>query len=115
VERIVPGFAWAGIATRFLSRAERSWIHGFPPAFQREAFFYCWTRREAYGKACGTGMTEDRPVRPGNDPALVWQDDQPWCVRSFVPLDGRVAALAAAGSEWNVRFYDWHAGALPQA
>ncbi len=45
----------------------------------------------------------------------MWQDDQPWCVRSFVPLDGRVAALAAAGSEWNVRFYDWHVGALPQA
>jgi 4'-phosphopantetheinyl transferase len=45
-----------GIVARFMSPAERHALDSLPRAQRLVAFFDCWTRKEAYGKAIGTGL-----------------------------------------------------------
>jgi 4'-phosphopantetheinyl transferase len=45
------------IADRFFTKWEYDRLRSLPPAEQTLAFFRCWTRKEAYLKACGDGIT----------------------------------------------------------
>lgn len=44
------------IAERFFSESERVVLRGTPRESKEEAFFNCWTRKEAYLKAVGEGL-----------------------------------------------------------
>lgn len=59
VERIRPAFDGARIAREFFSTAEAATLAALPPAARTEAFFACWTRKEAYSKARGEGLALD--------------------------------------------------------
>ena len=76
VEPIRADFAWQPIAKRFFSRRERDDIAGLPEHEQYRAFFRCWTRKEAYIKARGQGLSLplasfDVSVRPDEPAALL--------------------------------------------
>ena len=45
------------IVTRFFSTGEQAAFNGLPESERREAFFRGWTRKEAWLKALGTGLT----------------------------------------------------------
>jgi 4'-phosphopantetheinyl transferase len=57
VERIRSDFNVLEIAERFFSPQEQSRLRNFPKQAQHEAFFRCWTRKEAYIKAKGEGLS----------------------------------------------------------
>jgi 4'-phosphopantetheinyl transferase len=47
----------AGLVDRFFSRSEQAIFHALPVSQQQAAFFHAWTQKEAYLKACGTGLS----------------------------------------------------------
>ena len=48
---------WVGLAQRFFSSAEIKALSNLPDSMQSEAFFACWTRKEAYLKLHGLGLS----------------------------------------------------------
>lgn len=71
IERRRP-VEWRAMAQRFFSSTERAFFQGAPGAEMEQLFFACWTRKEAYIKAKGLGLSlpldafsvECRPGRP---------------------------------------------------
>src|SRR5437879_4068688 len=47
---------YTDIARRFFSAAEVDYLTALPSHLYAEAFFSCWTKKEAYLKACGEGL-----------------------------------------------------------
>lgn len=76
VEAVRDGVDIDAFARRFFSGAERAALASAPEEARAAACFACWTRKEAYAKAAGTGLVfplteievwvgDDRPVRCG--------------------------------------------------
>jgi 4'-phosphopantetheinyl transferase len=85
-----------GVAARFMSPAERRALASLPPAERLAAFFQCWTRKEAYVKGTGTGLSfplRDVDVWDGGcRPATV----SGWSVHQVEVAPGFAAAVAGA-------------------
>jgi 4'-phosphopantetheinyl transferase len=47
----------ADLVDRFFSPAEKTSFHHLPIDIHQAAFFHAWTQKEAYLKACGTGLS----------------------------------------------------------
>jgi 4'-phosphopantetheinyl transferase len=109
VEYIKEDFATQEIAERFFSKYEVEVLRGLPRDEQAAAFFRCWTRKEAYIKAIGSGLSHpldqfDVTLAPNEDAALLrdHQDAEAiarWTLHNLEVSDGYVAALAVAGRE----------------
>ncbi len=106
-----------GIAERFFSPAEVAALRALPAKKRTRAFFTCWTRKEAYIKARGTGLALpldqfDVTVDPGQPAALLSTRGDPeeasrWSLRDLDPGPGCVAALAVEGGSWQLRCWSW--------
>jgi 4'-phosphopantetheinyl transferase len=117
VERIRFNLAVAEIAERFFSRQEVAMLQTLPTEEQREAFFYCWTRKEAYIKARGEGLSLpldqiDVSLAPGKPDAVPGtQPDSSeasrWSLQELAPAPGYVAALAVEGHGWRLACWQW--------
>lgn len=59
IEEIRPESATLDIAARFFTERENEQLRSLSGAEQVEAFFNCWTRKEAYLKAIGLGLLID--------------------------------------------------------
>lgn len=57
IEFIREGFDEIEIAERFFSPKEIMELKSIPPFLRKKAFFNCWTRKEAFIKAKGTGLS----------------------------------------------------------
>jgi 4'-phosphopantetheinyl transferase len=116
VERIRPLSDLHRLTERFFAPAEARAVLELPPELQPTAFFDCWTRKESFIKAIGTGMQTalDRfevEARPGRPPALISIDGsaeaaERWRIWSRAPDDGHRAAVAVGGPLW-IHPYRW--------
>ena len=108
-----------GVAARFFSERERRALLALPAEQQRDAFFACWSRKEAYIKARGMGLslsldTFDVSLSPG-EPAhlLATRDDLAEAARwSMLALDAGpdyAAALAVERGDCELRRWEWAA------
>lgn len=107
IERIRPDFATTEIAGRFFSAAESARLRSLAPEQQPRAFFECWTRKEAYIKARGDGLsrrldTFEVAFGPGVAPAILAAADDPdaaarWTVYDLQPPEGYCGALIVEG------------------
>jgi len=112
VELIRPEFAVDEIADRYFSPEEAMELRGLPPSLRAEAFFLCWTRKEAYIKARGEGL--HIPLRsfhvsltPGQPERLESADSSRWSLYSLRPDPRYVGALVGEGGGWRVRYGEW--------
>jgi 4'-phosphopantetheinyl transferase len=105
------------LAERFFSPREAAVLRSLPPEMRREAFFHCWTRKEAYIKANGKGLSLpldqfDVSLHPDEPAALLATHHDPvearrWLLRSLHPGEGYVGALAVEGHSWQLWCGDW--------
>lgn len=117
VEHIRPIPEARQIVERFFSVQERALFRALAPDERVEAFFRCWTYKEAYMKAQGEGLTLalDRfnvPVAPGEPGKLLNVDGDPWeasrwSLWELRPMPGYAAALAAEGCGWHLSRWQW--------
>ena len=115
VERIRPDFGTEEIAARFFSVVEAGALHALPPDQRAEAFFNCWTRKEAYIKARGEGLSFplerfDVAHAPGQEPRLLCVRGEPheearWQMRDLAVGEGYKAAVVAEGNDWEMKCY----------
>ncbi len=84
---------------------------------KRTAFFNCWTRKEAYIKARGMGLSLpldlfDVSLLPGEAAALLASREDPregdrWTLQALFPCTGYAGALAVEGSGWQLSCWQW--------
>lgn len=117
VEFLNDAVACEGIAARFFAPAEAAVLGALPPGERTRAFFNCWTRKEAYIKAHGEGLSLaldgfEVSLAPGEPCALVSTRHDPaqaacWSLRELEPAPGYVGAVAAEGHGWRLRCWRW--------
>jgi 4'-phosphopantetheinyl transferase len=108
------------IAERFFSPREREALQHLPAGLRAGAFFACWTRKEAYLKAHGGGLTValdsfDVSLAPGEPARLLATHGDPleagrWSLRQLDPGPGYVGALAVEGHGWRLWCGHWPDG-----
>ena len=112
VELMQPDFTDDGIAERFFSPLEVETLRALRNEDRAQAFLTCWTRKEAFLKARGDGLTLaldsfDVTLAPGEPPALLRTGWSPrerfrWKLVDLSDLEqGQVAALAAPATNWE--------------
>jgi 4'-phosphopantetheinyl transferase len=117
LERIRLDLAVVEIAERFFSPREAAMLRTIPTEVRRQAFFRCWTRKEAYIKARGEGLSMpldqfDLSLAPGDPDAVLGTQGDPseasrWSLQELAPAPGYVAALAVEGHGWRLTCWQW--------
>ena len=118
VERIRTDLDPDSIAAQFFSASERKILAALPGPARCRAFFACWTRKEAYLKAKGVGLSLpldqfDVSFLPDEEPQLLATRPDPaealnWKLQALDVAADYAAALAAAGSNWKLKCWNWH-------
>lgn len=120
VEKIRTDLDPNEIAAQFFSAREREILASLPPAARFEAFFACWTRKEAYLKAKGVGLSLplnqfDVSFLPNEEPRLLATRPDPteaqnWKLWALDPRPDYKAALAVSGSGQTIKCWKWELG-----
>jgi 4'-phosphopantetheinyl transferase len=101
IERKNRAFVNDRIPERFFSPAEVQALRALPEGQQTEAFFNCWTRKEAYVKARGLGLSLaldsfDVSLAPG-EPARFLRGAEGWEIEAVSAPEGFAAAVVGSG------------------
>lgn len=104
------------IAARCFSAPEISDLESLPPDERVEAFFRCWTRKEAYIKATGNGLSSPLDsfrvtLLPGQPPRLTelfpaGRMARAWNLANLEIAEGYAAALAYQGEERGLEAHE---------
>lgn len=105
-----------GIARRFFAPGEVSVLTSVSLELRERAFFHCWTRKEAFIKALGEGLSRpldqfEVTLRPGEPAQLLWVLDDPdehhrWQFAHLDPWPGYVGCIARAARGWSMRCWE---------
>ena len=113
VERVRVDFASEDIARLYFSRVEVDTFNALPNEQQVAAFFRCWTRKEAYIKAIGKGLSQpldafDVTLAPGEAAALLRAEEDDasrWALSDIDVGAGYAGALAVERPVAQVSFF----------
>ena len=100
------------IAARYFAPDELVELRKLPLQVRAQGFFCCWTRKEAYVKAHGAGLSIPLDsftvsLTPDQPAELHSADRARWSMRSFEPRPGYVAAIVLEGTVQDMRFWNW--------
>jgi 4'-phosphopantetheinyl transferase len=119
LEHIRPEFTGDDIARRFFSATEVARLDQLPVAARALAFFNCWTRKEAFIKAKGIGLSLaldqfDVTLGPDEPAALLstsWDPHEAarWSLRSLDVGSGFVGAVALEAQDWQLNCWEFGA------
>ncbi len=113
IEQVRDNLECEAVARRFFSDQEVRQLAALAPSEKPAGFFRCWTRKEAYIKAMGTGLSLpldqfDVSLEPGALNAL--QATRPdaaeaglWSLQDIAVKNGYIAALCVQGHGWRLK------------
>ncbi len=117
IEQVRPLDDGEQIAERFFSRNEVAVFTAVPPEQKPQAFFNCWTRKEAFIKVIGEGLScpldsFDVTLKPGEPAELLQvkgsrEAAARWKLENLEPAEGYAGAVIAEGREWTLRTWQW--------
>ena len=118
VEEMRPEAAIIDVAERFFSPGELERLQKLGEDERLAGFCRCWTRKEAYLKALGCGISDEDLAKvevtllADEPPALLQRTARdgtakPWSVFHFEPEKGFIAAVVAEGSGLNLLCRTW--------
>ncbi len=117
LEYVRPDIAHEQVAEYFFSQQEIASLRSLSQNLQSAAFFNCWTRKEAFIKATGEGLS--RPLNqfsmsliPGDTARLLAIQGQPeelfkWFVQGLDPGPGYTAAVVAQNPVTQLRYWEY--------
>jgi 4'-phosphopantetheinyl transferase len=113
VEQIRSKLAGEDIARRYFAAREVEELQALAPLLRPEGFFLCWTRKEAYVKAHGAGLSLPLDsftvsLTPGRAADLQAADQARWSMVSLEPAPGFVAAIVVEGEKWQRSCWNWN-------
>lgn len=117
LERVHPVADVEQIAEYFFSDKEKTAFRSLSTNLKYKAFFTCWTRKEAYIKARGEGLSMpldqfDVSLVPGEPAILLSTRGNPqealrWSLQDLIPDHDYIAALAVEGHDWRLKCWQW--------
>lgn len=117
LERVRPMNDMMGLARRYYAETETNKLFALADQERPAAFFRCWTRKEAYLKAVGKGLTfplrsvevtllNDEVCRILNINSDA-NEAAAWSLFHLRPYDGFLGALAVRNRSATVSLWDW--------
>ena len=117
IEQVRDDFGGLEIAERFFSSAEVAVLRALPAHEQSRAFFRCWTRKEAFIKAIGEGLSYplhqfDVTLGPDETPRLLRVAGEPdaprrWFLDDFPVHQDYEGAIIAEMPVTDVVYWSW--------
>ncbi|WP_400077176.1 4'-phosphopantetheinyl transferase family protein [Winogradskyella sp. R77965] len=117
IEKIKDDFDTFEIASNFFSKVEITALKKIPKPEQYRAFYRCWTRKEAFIKAKGSGLSfplDEFAVSLDSDldANVLWTkwntaEKHQWQLTSFVPSKGYIAAHIVDTKIENIQYFNW--------
>ena len=110
-EWVKQDFPFLEVAQRFFSAKEVAALTALPTQLQRLAFFKCWTGKEAFLKAKGTGLSgelDEVEIVLNPDGGVRVNGTLPnWTLVELIPSDGYVGALVFEGQQCRLKCFQW--------
>jgi 4'-phosphopantetheinyl transferase len=116
LEAIQPRIEPLAIAERFFAPNERAALRALPEAEHLPAFFRCWTRKEAYIKALGSGLSHpldqfEVPIEDsGSTPLHIIESGAraaEWSLRDLSDMPSYAAAVVVRGELLHVQRFSF--------
>jgi 4'-phosphopantetheinyl transferase len=117
LERIRPDLDPLPLAERFFAAEEVATLRRLAGGSRLLGFYLGWTRKEAYLKARGLGLSRAPAqicvsLQPGGparllDDAADSEAAMGWFLADLAPGDGYVGALAIEGADYQVATWEW--------
>ena len=117
IEHMRTNFDYEALAERTFSPNENAVFRDLPMTAKQEAFFNCWTRKEAYIKARGMGLSLpldlfDVSLKPGEPAALLDSRENErevtrWTFQALTLPPEYAGAFAVEAHNWHARYWQW--------
>ena len=118
VEYMRTNIPYDQLAQHSFSLQEQTTLLHLSGEQKHQAFYNCWTRKEAYIKARGMGLSLpldlfDVSLTPGEPTALLHsressQEVQRWSMQELTPEPDYAGALVVEGTGWQLQCWSWH-------
>ncbi len=105
-------FEFLDVASHFFTKREVTALRALPPELQRQAFYKCWTSKEAFLKAKGTGLSgelDEVEILLAREHVQIKASVAGWSLIELSLSGGYEAALVTKNKFAEIFCYQWSA------
>ena len=113
LEFVKAEFEFLEVAQHFFTAREVAGLHSLPGELRRQAFYKCWTSKEAFLKAKGTGLSgelDEVEILLDGQEVRIAASVNGWTLNDLDSGDGYEAALVTRKEPPRILCYRWQSG-----